>query len=258
MSTSKQIFVSHSHHDLDMSRIIVKELKAYKCNIWYDEESMESSRIRRGIETGLTNSQVFLLLLSEAAITSYWVGREIDAAFALEAETGLLIVPALIRPCIVPLLLRGYQYLDFVNIHDLSIELTRFLQMLGNIPASSTGPTQKALQEHVGPQKGQRSHSISNIKANNVHINQGTQAYNFYGNVTASNNTYDTINLTQLKMLTDDLNTALNNGQKLEVRRIEIFIKMMYSLGAHKKTLPLQLAEEVDMLCKRLSILSLL
>lgn len=260
MTNDKQIFVSHSHKDIEIARVIVEKLRSYDCNIWYDEHSMGSSRIQEGIEAGLNSSQVFLLLLSEASLTSFWVRRELDGAFQLEADKGMFIIPAIMRPCIMPLLLSGYQFLDFVNCPDMSVELTRFLRMLEDGPVSvKKGHSEKAApQKSSVPPKAQRTYSNNNIKGRNVNINQGTQTVNHYGNAAPSNTIPDFAVLAHISQLMRSINTSLDMGQAIDIQLIETFLKLMYILSERKQVLPPKFIEEINITCKRLGIPSLL
>src|SRR6266446_7153315 len=132
MSGEKRIFFSHSSKDNKMARTIVEALKSFGFDVWYDEQSLEFGPIRQRFEEILPTCQVFMVLLSEDAIKSVWVNREIDAALALERNgTGIVIVPVLVQPCDIPLLLERYRWLNCIPDRDVYVELGQLARLAG-------------------------------------------------------------------------------------------------------------------------------
>lgn len=130
MSSKKRVFLSHSSKDYKVSRTIVEALKSYGFDVWYDEQSLEFGPIRQRFEEVLPTCQVFMVLLSQDAIHSAWVNREIDAALTLERNgTGIVIVPVLVQPCEIPLILSRYRWLDCTPDRDIYVELSQFAHL---------------------------------------------------------------------------------------------------------------------------------
>ena len=131
MNSGKRIFISHSGKDNKIAEIIVKALREYSFDVWYDEHNLRFGYLRQQLEESLSTCQIFILLLSKDALQSLWVNREINAALSLEGRPeGLLIVPAVIEPCPIPPMLDGYRRLDFTSGRDPVIELRKFVQIV--------------------------------------------------------------------------------------------------------------------------------
>lgn len=81
------IFLSHSKADKPLIEQIANDLRCARISVWYDEwEIPTGESFRRKIfEDGIPTCDVFFVYLSPASIKSYWVSKELDAAFVREA-----------------------------------------------------------------------------------------------------------------------------------------------------------------------------
>jgi hypothetical protein len=110
---SPQIFVSYSHADSEFTARLVQELEELSYDIWLDRTDIRTgSHWDDEIVRGLNSSQIFLVILSDAATTSQNVKDEIGYA----VDHGMQIVPLLIEPCEIPFRIRRIQYVDFTSI----------------------------------------------------------------------------------------------------------------------------------------------
>lgn len=82
------VFLSHSKHDRAIVERIATDLRDARIMVWYDEwEIPPGESFRRQIfEVGIPESDLFFVYLSSASVNSYWVTRELDAAFIHDAE----------------------------------------------------------------------------------------------------------------------------------------------------------------------------
>jgi WD40 repeat protein len=108
------VFVCHAHHDNKLCDRYVGALIPYGMNIWYDRVELRGGQIfSQDIEQALLGSTAFLVLLSPAAIRSYWVEREIAAYCALAAQdTSRLIIPVRMSECEIPAPLLPFPLID--------------------------------------------------------------------------------------------------------------------------------------------------
>jgi TIR domain len=109
--TTRRVFISHAHADNALCDRYVAALRAQGVDVWYDRTNLQSgTALSAEIERELQARTAFVVvvLLSPAAVASYWVRLEIDAYRALATrDSARLVVPVRIAPCEVPVLLRG-------------------------------------------------------------------------------------------------------------------------------------------------------
>ena len=113
--THPSVFVSHSSKDKPFVRKLVDELQKHDLQVWFDEREMGvGDSISSGISAGLENADYLLVVLSPSSIESNWVKNELNAALMEEASNkGIVILPAVIEDCEIPMLLRDRIYADF-------------------------------------------------------------------------------------------------------------------------------------------------
>jgi hypothetical protein len=88
-----------------------------------EREIRVGDSLRQTIENGLDESDYVIVALSETALQSRWVQRELNAAFTLEVERGSkIILPVLLEPTDLPLFLRDKKYADFSKSFDKGLE----------------------------------------------------------------------------------------------------------------------------------------
>jgi hypothetical protein len=122
------VFISHNfdtEHALALR--LADDLRA-DSDVWLAPESIGPGESwLTSVERGLVDSQVFLALLSEAALASPWVLKEIQAAMELEVQRNLRLVPIQVEDCEIPILLRTYQILRLAAGYHRIVEQTRRL-----------------------------------------------------------------------------------------------------------------------------------
>jgi hypothetical protein len=180
----KRIFISHSSQDNHFAHVLAQELRNRGYEVWVDLYHLLLGRFQPQFEAPLADCQVVLILLSTAALQSTWVSHEIDAALELEKhKEGMLIVPALIEQCTVPLLLSGYHRLYFLPGGDHEVQLDHFTAMLEHKSYQQAPPTAGASPaspwQAEPPMEGAAMHNrgkniISGpITGRTIRINQG-------------------------------------------------------------------------------------
>ena len=100
------VFLSHSSKDKPIVRPIAERLRNDGLRVWFDEwEIKPGESITGGIEKGLQECDVFLLMWSAAAKASKWVDTELRAAIRKRVEDAQLrLVPIMVdnTPLIAP------------------------------------------------------------------------------------------------------------------------------------------------------------
>lgn len=83
-----RVFLSHSKLDREIIEHIANDLRLARIDVWYDEWEIppgESFRVKI-FENGMPNCDLFFVYLTSNSADSYWVRRELDAAFIHDAQ----------------------------------------------------------------------------------------------------------------------------------------------------------------------------
>jgi hypothetical protein len=104
------VFVSYNCRDKVDARLVAGALAKHGASVWFDEWNIRPGEsIAEGIEGGLANSDVFLLIWSQRAAESRWVGSEFRAYLHRRvADASLRIVPVMLDETALPLLVADY------------------------------------------------------------------------------------------------------------------------------------------------------
>ncbi|RCV65837.1 TIR domain-containing protein [Methanophagales archaeon] len=117
------VFLSHSSDNKVAAREIKKILAAKNVRVWFDEDEMKpGDSIYSKINEGLQKIDFVAALFSKSSINSYWVEREIAAAFSIGVEKRELnIIPILmpdLDPKDIPPLLKDFVRIRFNGDYD--------------------------------------------------------------------------------------------------------------------------------------------
>jgi len=106
------VFISHVDDDYPAAKIVARRVKTAGMKPWLFEDDISAgSEIVPSIQEALKQSDVFLAIISRAALISAWVNGEIADAIYMRATHGVpLVIPILVEDCILPPLLRGTSY----------------------------------------------------------------------------------------------------------------------------------------------------
>jgi glycine cleavage system H protein len=114
----EQFFITYSHHDENFAKRLFNDLRANGLGGFFAEYSIQpGDDIASKIQAGLEGCDVYIPVLSPAALASKWCEHEISAAINLrnKPERGgrPRIIPAIVAKCEVPALLSSFKWLDF-------------------------------------------------------------------------------------------------------------------------------------------------
>lgn len=109
------VFISHANSDSQFALWLATDLKSYGVEPWLDEwEIRAGDSIPKGIAEGIQDCDFVVVVLSEHAVKSRWVEREWQEKYWEEVKDGhIRVVPALLRDCEIPTLLKSKKYADF-------------------------------------------------------------------------------------------------------------------------------------------------
>ena len=114
MSKNKTAFLSYSHEDRGFAERIATELRKagidVKIDIW--EIKPGDSLIQKIFVEGLSNCDIFLILISNASVRSKWVREELDYAMIKKIDGVTRIIPLIKEKCEIPPPLRTLLWVD--------------------------------------------------------------------------------------------------------------------------------------------------
>ena len=112
-----KVFISHNKADKISSRLLAIALVEQGIGAWFDEwEIRPGDSIVGGLESGLSDSDVFMLVWSAHASTSNWVGTEMRAYLTRRvSDDSLRIIPILLDSTPLPALVAEYRGFVFTE-----------------------------------------------------------------------------------------------------------------------------------------------
>ncbi len=109
------VFISYSHTDAELvDRLAVAMVQA-RTHVWVDrwELKVGDSLLDR-IQREISVADALVVVLSKASVSSEWCRRELNAGLVRELEEKqILVLPALLEDCAVPLFLKDKLFADF-------------------------------------------------------------------------------------------------------------------------------------------------
>jgi len=122
--TGRRVFISHSSKDKQFARWLAIDLASAGHRPWLDEWQIRAGEsIPTRVSEGISDCDFVVVVLSEHAIQSRWVEREWQAKYWDEVSAGRVqVIPALLRQCEIPTLLKTKKYADFTEEHKSGLE----------------------------------------------------------------------------------------------------------------------------------------
>jgi hypothetical protein len=129
-----RIFISHSSHDRQLADDLAELFRIHYIETWYSKRDILAGPWEPEIYKGLDQCDSFLVILSDDALQSQWVRKEVELAMqdSRYLRSGR-IVPLLARSCTWPTIHPGidrFQLVDFTRDRDEAIaRLLRYWQI---------------------------------------------------------------------------------------------------------------------------------
>jgi TIR domain len=140
------VFLSHSHADNAIAKLLARDLRAAGVKVWIDEaESQVGDSLIHNLGQAIDKTDFLAVLLSGDSVKSEWVLREVAVAMT-EEITGrrIRVLPLVVGDCELPPFLRDKIYADFRDTAVYQRELDKVLRRLG---ATMTGTTTVVFDE---------------------------------------------------------------------------------------------------------------
>ncbi len=161
-----KVFITHSWNDIEFARRLYQDLKTLGFPLWFDDKTLKPGhRLAQEISQGLEWCDIYIPVISRAALASKWCWEEINAAITLSNRTGRgdrpRIISALAEDCEheLPALLGSRMYINFARNYDTSLrELIEkgfrpsgATLMSPSVGVSPPTPPPASLPEHKSP-----------------------------------------------------------------------------------------------------------
>ncbi len=122
------MFISHNKADTQFSIALAENLVKQGASVWFDQwEIRPGDSIIGGISQGLKKAEVFILVWSENAARSKWVGTEVRGMLRRRVEEeSLRIVPIMLDETPLPVLVAeysGFQVDDKTDVSKIAEEI---------------------------------------------------------------------------------------------------------------------------------------
>lgn len=133
------IFISYSRSDAEFVDKLAAQLVLNRTYVWIDRwELAVGDSLTRRIEESIQQASALIVVLSKASVESEWCRRELTAGLVRELEEKrVLVLPALLEDCDVPLFLRDKVYADFRS--DLNMGLEYVLKGVAKFTSDTLG-----------------------------------------------------------------------------------------------------------------------
>ncbi len=122
-------FISHNKSDKEVARLLAIALVEQGNNVWFDEWAIRpGDSITGGIEKGLSEADIFVIVWSANAKSSNWVDTEIKAYLRRRIDNqSLRIVPIMVDNTPLPTLIadyRGFSINAETKMEDIAADIT--------------------------------------------------------------------------------------------------------------------------------------
>ncbi|MEW5718366.1 MAG: SUMF1/EgtB/PvdO family nonheme iron enzyme, partial [Chloroflexota bacterium] len=185
-----KFFITHSWKDIEFARRLFADLTAHGLEGWLDDATLQGGhRLAEEINKGLEWCDVYIPILSKAALGSSWCWEEINAAIALfnkkKRQGRPRVVPVLAEDCEddLPAVLAARRYFAFTNRYDDALKelLTRgFGISLAPPRAQVAAPTAPEILAPPPPKVETPPRAIINIPAGEFVMGEGNDAHKVY------------------------------------------------------------------------------
>ena len=141
MPPQPEVFVSYSRDDSARVLELASKLRAAGVSLWIDQGGIDAASLwSEQIVTALERVKVLLLIVSESAVHSHNVAKEV----MLVSERNGNILPVHFEPTVIPSTLKyplaGIQHIEYFADGNSDTSLRAILRSLGRIGVTLTGP----------------------------------------------------------------------------------------------------------------------
>jgi hypothetical protein len=126
-------FLSHSSEDKGrFVKGFAERLRKQGVDVWYDDWELlpGDSLVDKIFEEGLSQAEIFLIVVSQHSVASPWVKEELNAAVVRRIEQHCKLIPVVLDGVEVPDVLRHTVRQEIANPEDYSAELDKIVRAI--------------------------------------------------------------------------------------------------------------------------------
>ncbi len=113
------VFISYHHEDKAIALKIASEIRKVSSHVWMDDMEIHvGDNVVDKIAKGLSESDYFVIVLSDNAVKSKWAEMELSKAIELEKA----VLPIKIDDSEIPSMIKNIAYADFRNSFDTGLD----------------------------------------------------------------------------------------------------------------------------------------
>ncbi len=143
------VFITYSHEDKNFVDRLAANLVKHKTRVWVDRWELHvGDSIIDKIQDAIQESDALIIVISKASMKSEWCKKELSCGLLRELEEKkVLVLPALLEKCDMPVFLRGKKYADFTD--NLSDGLKDILEAIASLTSDTQGRFQEKPDYHT-------------------------------------------------------------------------------------------------------------
>jgi hypothetical protein len=136
------VFISYSHSDKSFVDKLASQLVLHNAHVWVDRWELNvGDSILNSVQKAIQDASALIVVLSKASVQSEWCKKELSAGLVRELdERRVVVLPALLDECEVPVFLREKMFADFRTNFDVGLRL--MLDAIAKVTTSDQGRTQ--------------------------------------------------------------------------------------------------------------------
>jgi hypothetical protein len=142
-ASAMPVFISYAHSDKDFVDSLAEQLVLRNAHVWVDRWELNvGDSILNNVQNAIQDASALIVVLSKASVQSEWCKKELSAGLMRELdERRVVVLPAILEDCEIPVFLREKMYADFRKNFDVGLRL--LVDAIAKVTTSDQGRIQE-------------------------------------------------------------------------------------------------------------------